>query len=101
MPGAEITMSGDYPGWKPNIDSKILVTMKETYNKLYGKVPEIKAIHAGLECGILKAKKPELEIISFGPTIRGAHSPEERVQVSSVARFWDALKEVLARLAAA
>ena len=74
LAGCEVELSGSYPGWKPNMDSAILVTMNETYNKLYGKVPEIKAIHAGLECGIIMGVYPKLDSISFGPTIRYPHS---------------------------
>lgn len=95
LAGAEITMSGDYPGWKPNMDSKILVTMKDTYNKLYGKVPEIKAIHAGLECGIIMGAYPMLDSISFGPTIRYPHSPDEKVEIESVEKFWNFLVATL------
>ena len=67
---AEVTMSGGYPGWKPNMNSPILKTMSEVYKKMFGKIPEIKAIHAGLECGILGGVYPNLDMISFGPTIK-------------------------------
>lgn len=89
LAGAEVTLSGDYPGWKPNVDSAILVTMKDAYNKLYGKVPEIKAIHAGLECGIIMGAYPDLDCISLGPTIRYPHSPDEKVEIESVGKFWN------------
>ncbi len=88
---AKISHSGDYPGWQPNIHSPILATMKEGYKNKYGKTPEIKVIHAGLECGLLGGKYPELDMISFGPTIRSPHSPDEKVNIKSVAKFWDFL----------
>jgi dipeptidase D len=77
--GAEVTLSGEYPGWKPNMDSPILKTCQEVYNKNFGKIPEIKAIHAGLECGLLGGVYPNFDMISFGPTIRFPHSPDEKV----------------------
>jgi dipeptidase D len=93
--GAKASSSGDYPGWKPNINSPILKTMKEVYNNKYGKVPEVKVIHAGLECGILGAAYPHWDMISFGPTIRHPHSPDEKVEIASVGLFWDYLVETL------
>lgn len=93
--GCEIEQSGDYPGWKPDLSSPVLHVMKEIYENTFAHVPEVNACHAGLECGILGGKMPGLDMISFGPTITGAHSPEERVQVSSVAKFWKFLTEVL------
>ena len=87
--GAEVTFSGNYPGWKPNMQSPILKTMSSVYNEMYGKIPEIKAIHAGLECGILGGEYPNLDMISFGPTIRFPHSPDEKVNIESVKKFWD------------
>ena len=93
--GAETENVGAYPGWKPNVDSPILKTMKEVYNNKFGKVPEVKVIHAGLECGILGSKYPNWDMISFGPTIRSPHSPDERVNIESVEKFWDYLVETL------
>ncbi len=93
--GAEATSTGDYPGWKPNVDSAILKTMKDTYNAKYGKVPAVKVIHAGLECGILGAAYPNWDMISFGPTIRNPHSPDEKVHIESVGLFWEYLVETL------
>ena len=93
--GAEAEISGDYPGWKPNVDSPILQTMKDVYNNRWGKVPEVKVIHAGLECGILGAAYPGWDMISFGPTIRNPHSPDEMVKISTVAMFWEYLMETL------
>lgn len=93
--GANVSFDGSYPGWKPNLDSPILKTMQTVYEKLYGKTPEIKAIHAGLECGILGAAYPNWDMISFGPTIRSPHSPDERVYIPSVEKFWNFLVETL------
>jgi dipeptidase D len=95
LAGAEATFSGSYPGWKPNPDSVILKIMKEVYLKKFGKVPEVKAIHAGLECGIIGGIYPDLDMISFGPTIRSPHSPDERVKIDTVQKFWDFLVETL------
>ncbi len=87
--------SGDYPGWKPNVDSPVLKEMKDVYEKLYGVVPLVKVIHAGLECGILGAKYPNWDMISFGPTIRNPHSPDEMVNIETVKKFWNFLLETL------
>jgi dipeptidase D len=95
MAGAQPAFAGSYPGWKPNIDSPIMKTMESVYKNMYGKVPEIKAVHAGLECGIIGGVFPNLDMISFGPTIRHPHSPDEKVHVESVGKFWDYLKETL------
>jgi len=93
--GAEIELSGDYPGWKPNMDSPILKICQQVYNNRFGKVPEIKAIHAGLECGLLGGAYPGLDMISFGPTIRSPHSPDEKVHIGTVKRFWEFLVAIL------
>lgn len=93
--GSNPVHSGDYPGWKPNPDSAILHEMKGIYDKLFGKIPEVKVIHAGLECGILGAKYPNWDMISFGPTIRNPHSPDEMVSISTVQKFWDYLVDTL------
>ncbi|MGM0529981.1 MAG: aminoacyl-histidine dipeptidase [Bacteroidota bacterium] len=93
--GAEVLHEGEYPGWKPNPDSPILKTMKEVYNKKFGKVPEVKAIHAGLETGIISQAYPHLDMISFGPTISYPHSPGEKVNIETVKKFWDFLVETL------
>lgn len=95
LAGAKVKFSGSYPGWKPNMDSPILKTMQEVYNNKFGRVPEIKAIHAGLECGILGGKYPHWDMISFGPTIRFPHSPDEKVNIESVHKYWDFLLETL------
>ncbi len=99
LAGADVHQGGGYPGWKPNMNSKILKFMKNTYKDLFGKEPEVKAIHAGLECGIIGEKTPGMDMISFGPTIISPHSPDERVQISTVEKFWLMLKETLKRIA--
>lgn len=95
LAGAQSTFTGAYPGWKPNMESPILKTMQETYKNLYGKTPEIMAIHAGLECGLLGGVYPNWDMISFGPTIMNPHSPDERVNIDSVKKFWDYLLATL------
>jgi dipeptidase D len=95
LAGAEVILSGSYPGWKPNVESPILNTMKNVYNRDFGKVPEVKVIHAGLECGIIGDAYPGLDMISFGPTIRFPHSPDEKVHIESVGKFWDYLVKTL------
>jgi dipeptidase D len=93
--GCEVKQAGDYPGWKPNPDSDILRLMTGLYQTAFGKAPKVDACHAGLECGILGGHLPGMDMISFGPTIRGAHSPDERVQISSVQKFWGYLLTIL------
>ena len=100
LAGAKVKFSGAYPGWKPNLDSPILKTMQEVYRKKYKKVPKIKAIHAGLECGILGGKYPDWDMISFGPTIRHPHSPDEKVNIATVQKFYDFLLETLKNIPA-
>ena len=95
MAKAEVKQADNYPGWKPDIHSPILGVVKNIYKIKYGSEPEVKAIHAGLECGIIKEKYLDMDMISFGPTIVGAHSPGERVQISAVEKFWDLLVETL------
>jgi dipeptidase D len=98
--GVAVVQNGDYPGWEPNPDSAILNLMADLYREKFGAEPNIKACHAGLECGILGKHFPGMDMISFGPNIRGAHSPDECVQISSVQKFWDYLLEVLKRIPA-
>jgi len=95
LAGADVVLNGTYPGWKPNMKSAILITMQEVYQKLYGRIPEIKAIHAGLECGLLGGVYPNWDMISFGPTIRYPHSPDEKVHIASVEKFWNYLVNTL------
>ena len=92
---AEVSQADGYPGWKPNIHSPVLGVLKGVYKDLYGSEPEVKAIHAGLECGIINERYPDMDMISFGPTIIGAHSPDEKVQISTVDKFWNLLVNVL------
>ncbi len=93
--GADIEMGSGYPGWKPNLDSKILKTAKAAYKKLYGKIPGVKAIHAGLECGIIGAKFPGMDMVSMGPTMEDVHSPDEKLYIDSVEKFWPYVLAVL------
>ena len=95
LAGAEVKLTGGYPGWKPNMESPILKTMLKIYENKYDRIPEIKAIHAGLECGILGGTYPSWDMISLGPTIRFPHSPDEKVNIESVSKFWDFLVETL------
>jgi len=93
--GAKVTTGGAYPGWTPKPDAPIIKTMSEIYEKRFNEKPHVNACHAGLECGIIGTNYPNMDMISFGPNIRGAHSPDERVQVSSVQKYWGYLLEVL------
>ncbi len=94
--GCEVEYGGDYPGWTPNMDSAILKVMVPIYKKLNnGESPHVAACHAGLECGILGQNYPDMDMISFGPNIKGAHSPDERAQISSAQKYWEFLVEIL------
>jgi len=95
MAGFDVKLSGEYPGWAPNSDSDILKTLDEIYERMNGEKANIAACHAGLECGIIGSHYPEMDMISFGPTIRGAHSPDERASISSAQKYWKFLLEVL------
>lgn len=95
MAGGKCQLTGAYPGWKPNMESALLKTMKATYKKLYKKEPAVMAIHAGLECGLLGGKYPEMEMISFGPTLNSPHSPDERANIPSSQKFYDYLVATL------
>ncbi len=92
---AEVELAEGYPGWKPNLDSPVLKVARETYHSLYGKAPEVKAIHAGLECGIIGEKYPGIDMISFGPTLEGVHSPDEKIYIDTVEKFWNFLLAIL------
>ncbi len=96
--GAEVINANSYPGWAPNAQSPILKAMEGLYEKMFNEKPHVAACHAGLECGIIDSRKPGLDMISFGPTIRGAHSPDETVSVSSVQKFWKFLLATLERV---
>ena len=93
--GAKVEQSDGYPGWKPNLESPVLKIAKETYRSLYGKEPYIKAIHAGLECGIIGEKYPGMDMISFGPTLEAVHSPDEKIYIDTVEKFWNFLLAIL------
>lgn len=95
MAGMKVEFSGAYSGWQPNVESPILHAMKKSYAQQFGKEPEVKVIHAGLECGIIGAVFPGLDMISFGPTLRSPHSPDERVLVPTVQKFYDFLVATL------
>jgi len=88
LAGAETSLDNAYPGWTPNMQSPLLALMKDVYKEMEGQEPEVKVIHAGLECGLLAKPYPHWDMVSFGPTIRRAHSPEERVHIESVGNFW-------------
>ncbi|MDC7998902.1 aminoacyl-histidine dipeptidase [Gilvibacter sediminis] len=96
--GLEVGLSGDYPGWAPNMDSPILKVMESLYTELFDAQPHVAACHAGLECGILGQNYPGMDMISFGPTIKGAHSPDERASISSVQKYWSYVLETLKRI---
>ena len=96
--GADIEHSVGYPGWAPDPDSEILKLTVEIYAGLFGSEPTVKAIHAGLECGLILEKYPDLDMLSFGPTIKGAHTPSERINIDSTNKFWKLLLEVLRRI---
>jgi len=98
LAGFAVSHGEGYPGWKPNPDSNILKHVADTYKNLFGEQPKIKAIHAGLECGLFLAKYPGLDMVSFGPTMRGVHSPDERLHIPAVENFWKLLVETLKNL---
>ena len=95
LAGMQVEFSGSYPGWKPKPGAEIIKIMTEIYEKDFGAKPHVVACHAGLECGIIGANYPKMEMVSFGPTIRGAHSPDERANIPSAQKFWKYLQEIL------
>lgn len=95
LAGADVAHSDGYPGWTPDPQSALLAKTVDAYKRLFGADPKVRAIHAGLECGLFLEKYPELEMVSFGPTLRGVHSPDERLEIATVPKFWDLLLEVL------
>jgi len=95
LAGAKVLHSEGYPGWKPNTESAILKLAVQEYQSLYNKEAKVKAIHAGLECGLFLEKYPNLDMISIGPDMTDVHSPDERIKISSVAKFWDYLVRIL------
>lgn len=98
LAGATVEHSAGYPGWRPNLSSEILKITLNSYRKLFGKDPQVRAIHAGLECGLIFEKYNGIDMISFGPTIRGAHTPEEKIEIRTAQMFWDLLLDVLGNL---
>jgi dipeptidase D len=95
LAGAKVTENTPYPGWKPNLDSKVLARSKTIFKNMFGEEPKVEAIHAGLECGIIGEKFPGMDMISIGPTIKYPHSPEEQVHISTVEKFYDYVKKIL------
>jgi len=95
MAKASVKRSAGYPGWKPNTKSQIVKISRERYKELFGNEPVVRAIHAGLECGLFLEKYPKLDMVSFGPTIKGAHSPDERLSIESTQKFWKLLLAIL------
>jgi dipeptidase D len=98
LAGAEVVHSDGYPGWKPNLTSEILKITRESYYALFGKEPSVRAIHAGLECGLVYEKIKGIDMISFGPTIRGAHTTEEMIEINTAQMFWDLLLDVVGKM---
>jgi len=98
LAGAKVDHSAGYPGWQPNTDSEIMKITRDAYKRLFDTDPEVKAIHAGLECGLFLQKYPYLDMISFGPTIKGAHTPEERISIETTRKFWKLLVEVIVNI---
>ena len=96
--GAEVETNEGYPGWKMNPNSVIVKIAEESYKRLFGKEPKILAIHAGLECGLFSEKYPHLDMVSFGPTLRGVHSPDERLLIPTVQMVWDHLLDILVNI---
>jgi dipeptidase D len=98
LAGCRVKHSDGYPGWTPNPDSRVLKVGVDVYKKMYGKEPVVRAIHAGLECGLIGEKYPNMDMISYGPTLRGVHSPDERIEIKTVEMFWNQTLEILRRL---
>ena len=95
LAGAEVVQGEGYPAWKMNPNSKMTALAVESYKKLFGKAPKVLGIHAGLECGLFSEKYPNLDMVSFGPTLRGVHSPDERLLIPTVQMVWDHLLDIL------
>jgi dipeptidase D len=96
--GAHVSHSDGYPGWTPNPDSKVLKVGVETYKRMFGHAPVVRAIHAGLECGLIGEKYPQMDMISYGPTLRGVHAPGEKIEIKTVEMFWNLTLEILKNL---
>ncbi len=99
LAGAKVTHGDGYPGWAPNMNSPIMKIASDAYEELYGIKPAIKAIHAGLECGLFLTKDPNLDMVSFGPTLRNVHSPSEKMYIPAVDRFWNQLVLIIKKVA--
>ncbi|MCF0213298.1 MAG: aminoacyl-histidine dipeptidase [Muribaculaceae bacterium] len=99
LAGAQVKHGGGYPGWKPNTKSPIVAVACDAYKELYGVAPAVKAMHAGLECGLFLTKYPHLDMVSFGPTLIGVHSPSEKMHIPAVVKFWDHLKLIITKVA--
>jgi dipeptidase D len=95
LAGAKVSHGEGYPGWKPNVKSELVGVMRKAYKKLFNQEPLVLAIHAGLECGVIGEKYPGMDMISFGPTLRGVHAPDEKINIETVDKFWKLLVEVL------
>lgn len=100
LAGASCEFTGAYPGWAPDVDSPVMALVRNSYQTLFGEMPNVMVIHAGLECGLFKSAYPDWDMVSFGPTIRGAHSPDEKVHIPAVERFWQLLVHVLEQIPA-
>jgi len=98
LAGAEVAFSGAYPGWKPNTDSAIMQTVRDTYQDIFGKIPAVMVIHAGLECGLFKTAYPDMDMVSIGPTINFPHSPDEKIEIATVEQYWQLLVAVLGNI---
>ena len=98
LAGAQVEHGEGYPGWAPNPDSRILKIAVESYRHLFGKDPIVRSIHAGLECGLFLEKYPGMDMISFGPTLRGVHSPDEKVNIETVEKWWRHLVDILEKV---
>ncbi|GAL12579.1 aminoacyl-histidine dipeptidase [Vibrio astriarenae] len=98
LAGADMSFNGAYPGWKPDADSEIMAIFRDMYQEIYGHKPNIMVIHAGLECGLFKKPYPNMDMVSFGPTIKFPHSPDEKVKIDTVDLFWQQMVALLAAI---
>ena len=98
MAGMKVEVSGSYSGWQPNVNSPLLGALKSAYKEMFDKEPDVRVIHAGLECGLFLDIYPNLDMISFGPTLRGVHAPGERLELASLDKFRKLLEEILINL---
>ena len=98
MAGMKVELSGEYPAWQPNPQSEIVEVMKEIYRELFHTENRVQVIHAGLECGVIGALRPHMDLVSFGPTLRSPHTPNERCFIPSVGKYWDFVKKILERI---